>query len=500
MSAILDERTWTLPAFDKKLANYRGEVVDVDLGVNMRGATIACVVDILGSRIADDLRQRAIRVVCERHIAPFQEKMRNPESPLCGWANVDHNWNAVCHSAVALSALALVPDRVLRGAILEAVERGVAKYRAGFPRDGYCGEGMVYWNYGFGHYVVLAAVASKMTGGLVDLLQYDVIGQVATFPDRLELRPGMYPAFADSPMNPQPHQWLLELCRSRIGGTAPSTSASTALEASMLLYEVLALSFTESTPVERENNAALPAMDDPLRGWFPESGVLIARPEVVNDRSMAAVFCGGDNSANHNHNDVGQVLVSMGERMILVDPGGERYTAATFSAKRYESEMLNSLGHSVPRIGGMLQRAGPDVKARVIDSAFSDKEDRVTLDISSAYEVPGLLAMKRTFTFQRGTNPNVTIRDVFELNEAKTFEAGLITYENVVREGDAAVRVGDGSAALRVQFDAGDQPIDITLVPVKATRAVPPTRIAYTLKNAQVSGTVTCRIEPASNE
>ena len=40
----------------------------------------------------------------------------------------------------------------------------------GFTPDGYCGEGTGYWNYGFGHYVLLSEEIRLATGGQIDLL------------------------------------------------------------------------------------------------------------------------------------------------------------------------------------------------------------------------------------------------------------------------------------------------------------------------------------------
>ncbi|NIL99270.1 MAG: hypothetical protein GTO62_19765, partial [Planctomycetales bacterium] len=52
-----------------------------------------------------------------------------------------------------------------------------------------------YWNYGFGHYLMLAETIWQATGGKVDLLAEPKIEQIALFGRRMEILPGVYPAF-----------------------------------------------------------------------------------------------------------------------------------------------------------------------------------------------------------------------------------------------------------------------------------------------------------------
>ena len=72
---------------------------------------------------------------------------------------------------------------------------------------------------------------------------------------------------------------------------------------------------------------------------------------------------------------------------MICDPGGEIYTARTFSSRRYDSQVLNSYGNAVPVIGGRLQRTGAEARAIVRRADFTDQEDTLTLDIRSAYDV-----------------------------------------------------------------------------------------------------------------
>src|SRR6185436_1952089 len=158
----------------------------------------------------------------------------------------------------------------------------------------------------------------------------------------------------------------------------------------------------------------------PLRSWFPEGGVLICRPAANAKIPFAVSLKGGHNGESHNHNDLGSFIVLVGNSTVVTDPGAEIYTGDTFSTNRYKSDVLNSFGHDVPVVAGKLQRAGKDAKALVLRTEFTEGQDTLTLDIKSAYTVPTLKRLHRTFVFQRD-KPSLSVRDEVEFSTAETF-------------------------------------------------------------------------------
>ena len=87
------------------------------------------------------------------------------------------------------------PER--RAWFVAAAEKYGQNFLKGFTPDGYCSEGIGYYNYGFGHYVLLAETLFQATGGQLDLLDTPLVRQIAQFGPRMEIQPGIYPAFAD---------------------------------------------------------------------------------------------------------------------------------------------------------------------------------------------------------------------------------------------------------------------------------------------------------------
>jgi len=121
---------------------------------------------------------------------------------------------------------------------------------------------------------------------------------------------------------------------------------------------------------------------------------LICRPAPGAKVEFAALLKGGHDAELHNHNDVGSFSVVLGDRMLICDPGGEVYTARTFSGKRYESKVLNSFGHAVPVVDGKRQKAGADARGVVQQTKFSELSDLLRLDLRSAYPAKALQKLR----------------------------------------------------------------------------------------------------------
>ena len=240
------------------------------------------------------------------------------------------------------------------------------------------------------------------------------------------------------------------------------------------------------------------APDSPLRTWFKDGGVLICRPEPGSKSPFAAVLKGGNNAEHHNHNDVGSFSVIAGKAMVICDPGGEIYTARTFSGHRYDSKVLSSYGHAVPRIGGQLQRTGAEARAVVLRTDFGAEEDTLALDIRSAYAVPELKRLERTFVFRRGTSAALTVRDDAAFSEPTSFETALITWGDWKKLSDTEILVSDEGGAVRVKIDTGGEPFQISEERLKedVPTRTKPLRLGFALNSPVKAATVTLTITP----
>jgi len=187
-----------------------------------------------------------------------------------------------------------------------------------------------------------------------------------------------------------------------------------------------------------------------IRSWFGDAGILISRPGPGSSSRLAVALKGGHNQEHHNHNDVGSFVVVLGDKPLLLDPGGEIYTARTFSGRRYESNVLNSFGHPVPVIAGKLQRTGRQASGSVVRQSFTDSADTLVLDISSAYDVPELKKLERKFVYSRSGNGSLSVTDEVTFSRPCDFGTALITFSQWKQLSPSSLMFYDATAILAV--------------------------------------------------
>jgi len=498
---ICSEKTWVLPAHDRSLSNFNKTGITVDLASSAMSWQLATADYWLGERLNADVR-KLIRSELEwRTFEPYEGYVKTGR-PRLWWATGTNNWNAVCLAGVTGSALALIEPPERRARYVAAAEHFVGYFLRGFTADGYCSEGLGYWNYGFGNYAVLAETLRHATGGKLDLWQRPGVREIARFGRRMEIVPGVYPAFADCSVGTKPDAALMAVLDRRFdfgwglrdqGAAAFQDVASNLPEVGLYVHGALS-DVSAASPPPSATPAALP-----LREWFPEAGVLIVRPPAGESNGLGVALKGGHNAEHHNHNDVGTYLVSLGGNTPLVDPGSEVYTARTFSSRRYESDVLNSFGHPVPRVAGQLQRTGRAAAAKVLETEWTDRQDRIVLDLKAAYAVEGLEELRRTFVVSREGKGSLTVVDHVRFAGPQTFGTALVTFSPRQKTGPGRLLVGEGKGRVAVEITT-DGPAfavheDEIHEDVRGGRL--PVRVGIELSKPVREATITLQITPA---
>ncbi len=495
VEAICAERTWVMPAHDGALKNFRGESVDIDLGSAMLAWNVATADFMLGGRLDAKARRLIRENVSRRILEPYLAMVAGNRKPNW-WMNTTNNWNAVCLAGVTGSALSLVESPQERAVFIQAAEKYSANFLRGFTVDGYCSEGLDYWGYGFGHYVLLAETVHQATGGKVDMLDLPGARMPAAFPWRIVITGGVSPAFADCGVYAKPSEPLVHFVRRRYGFGADPADDKMLVSPDGSLYQAMMYSFANSAtaapPAER------PAEGPGLRDWFADAGVLVARPAGKTDCRLGVALKGGHNAEHHNHNDVGSFVVVVGDKPVLADPGAEVYTERTFSSNRYDSKVLNSFGHPVPVVAGQLQQTGGEARGEVLSKTFADEADTLVLDLRSAYRVAGLAKLERTFTYSRAGAGSLTVTDEVALESAAKFETALVTFGEWQALDDGAMLIRDGKRAVRVEIstDAAGYTLDAVRIEEDIKPKLLPTRIAIRLTGPVTAATVTVKVTP----
>lgn len=498
-------KSWIHPGNDRDRDTFEGrsffnDLSSVTLGANLVGADY-----LLGDRLLPETRTLIRTEVRRRVLDPYRERIESGKD-IYWWAKVTHNWNSVCVLYTTVCALALLEDPLDRAWYLAVAERLIRYSEDGFEESGFYTEGVGYWTYGFGCYLMLAEIVRLATGGAVDWMRQPLVEQMSAFGRRMEIQDKVYPAFADCRSDVVTPPWLDNWMANRVDGEAvPGVTGGVVGPfdgvPALALLPVLVVVFRQddfrrTRVIERANG---------LREWFDDVQFLICRPRPEASVRLASTFKGGHNGVNHNHNDLGQFTVLVGDQDPLTDPGAEIYTHRTFSHRRYESDLLNSFGHSVPVVAGQLQAPGKDehtadfgsqFRARVVETAFSDDVDRVVLDLREAYRVDTLVRLERAFTHDRTGSGRISVVDEVAYSRPEAFETALITYGDWRQEADGSVRLSQGGVALlvKVSSDAGR----LVMSHVQIEESSTPTRLSWAFTDPVESARIIMEIKPAN--
>ncbi len=491
VEAVCADRTWVLPAHDRKLDNFHGNQVTIDLFSSAAGWTLATADYWLGAKMSEAARLNLRENLGRRIVRPITDMVEGRRAP-DGWLTTTNNWNAVCWANVAGTVLAAVEPRAARARVLAAAEKNIRHFRAGITPDGWCSEGMGYWNYGFGHYMMLADLALRATEGRLDLLADPHVAMIASFGRRAEIIRGRYPSFADCAVESEPSSSLLAHIDWHFGGPRPALRPLGGRDPAAIV--MLALPYRSPRAAERKPAEAATG----LRTWFPDAGILVCRPADGVKGRFGAALKGGHNAEHHNHNDVGSYSVVVDGVPVLADPGSEVYQSSTFDHRRYQSPANNSLGHPVPRVAGKLQVPGRKAQGKVLETKFTDGLDTIRFDIASCYDVPALKALTREFVYSRSGDGSFTVTDTFQMSEPGDFETALVTYGKVRRIDAAALEVAEGGRTIRVTLKAEGGELRVDEAPLEADYGArrKPVRIGIAFTKPLTAGSVTATIVP----
>jgi len=121
----------------------------------------------------------------------------------------------------------------------------------------------------------------------------------------------------------------------------------------------------------------------------------------------------------------------------------------------------------------------------------------VTFDLKSAYDVPSLTRLERTFTYSRGGGGSLLVTDHVEFSEPQSYEGALITLGKYKEQGKGELLFTDGKQSLRVKLDTGGNAYQLSSEEIKEDAPVKPTRVGIKLTSPVKSATVSMLIEPA---
>lgn len=455
--ATCEESSWAYPAHESGLTDV--DYPYLDLGATGTALMLAEMDNLLGRVLDPALGKRIRSEVDRRCITPYVARHNHwwlYQAREGGAAN----WTAVCNCGIVGAALYLEPDPARLADVIARALPSLADYIDTFDADGGTSEGPGYWEYGFGHYVMLAHLLAHRTGGQIDLLAGPRLRQVAAFPLRTLLSRGVYVNFSDCDADVVLESALLHYLGAhlQLPGLHGLAAAQVA-ESSHRDYLDWGLRALFWLPPAAASTGYRPATHD----WFSGLQWMVARANPSDADGLVLAAKGGHNEEMHNQNDIGSFIVHWRGESLIADLGRGRYTKAYFGEQRYEFFVNSSLGHSVPLVNGQPQCAGREYAAQLLEHHVDDTRDTLLLELKDGYPPEATLqALRRRLTLHRRPfhtdAPDaplgwVELEDTFEFTEnSALFASALITFNDVSLD-ENTLLIHGGRGKLHVIFN-----------------------------------------------
>ncbi|MDR1800061.1 MAG: heparinase II/III-family protein [Bifidobacteriaceae bacterium] len=483
---LTEQSSWCWPAHDDAWHTSGAVLPDVDrpfldLGAGEVAAQLAWLWHALGQPLEDrfpGLGQRLRHEVDHRVLTPF---LTRRDWHWLGLSGQVHNWSPWIHGHVLAAALRLETEPARRAQLVELCVEGLDRYLAALPPDGSVDEGYAYWWQGAGRLLEALDLLRYATGGHLDAFALPAVRATVAFPHTMALgMAGWYVNFADCSARPggeQPWPSLYRLARlvgndaaaaHALAGRAPADLApggavpTTTQPADGLGRLLLALS-------DLDWRAAPPTQPPlPLQAYLPGHQLFVARQRAGSAAGLAVAAKGGHNGENHNHCDVGQVIVALDGVPVVADAGRTTYTAATFGPDRYQCWAMQSAWHNVPLVGGYGQGVGPQFAAAGAAAQLEAGLAEFSLDLAGAYGA-GLSYLRRVIRLERTAGPagQVVITDEWPSDAPPEVESRFLLAGCIKGHGPGWLVVESlAGAGLRLTWPAGlayqvvEQPLD----------------------------------------
>jgi hypothetical protein len=356
---------WILPAHafeDDVVAKYHY----IDLFSAETGFYLSETSYVFGDKLSADIRNK-IKISVKMKIVDIFE------SGTYFFERIRNNWAAVCSAGVGLCYLYLFPERF--AAVKDKVFSCMDHYLQGIGEEGYCEEGIAYWEYGFGFFSIFFDVYTQLTGDRPTILSSPTVLNILKYPANAYMQNGVYLPYAD-------------------GGRTEFVAAPEIVYAVKNLFgEKFDLIPIELVPMHGRALLFRAFYGLDKFGAYQEKpraeGTIYYKDhEVFLRREKGYAFTAkcGTNDEMRNHNDVGVFQIVRKGKRLIVDIGAGEYTKGYFSdnAERYGDEIFvcGAKSHSIPLIGGKCQKEGANYRGKVL----SQSEREMVMDIAGAYE------------------------------------------------------------------------------------------------------------------
>lgn len=506
----------------------------VDLFAAETGALLAWVGYLLADALAEVspvIPDRLTREITERILVPYRT---NDDWWWYGLIPDRHvnNWNPWIHSNVLAANLLIEPDAETRAATVDRVLAGLDHFLAEYGADGGCDEGPGYWDRAGGSMFDCLSLLADASGGALDAFGVPLIAEMGRYVYRAHIGGPWYVNFADGSAKPQPDGDLIRRYGAAIGDESLVRQGVATLDTAVGIWppdgvsgsivqahELDAALFHDTRHILSASRrlrvlfgGTVPEVDDRAypfvrEAWQADIQVLTARETDGSAWGLFLAAKGGHNAESHNHNDVGQFLVAVDGRPLLIDLGVGEYTRQTFGPERYDIFTMQSQYHNLPVVNGVGQAPGREFAAREVKATVTDEATSLSLDIAGAYpREAGIITWRRTVQLERVTAERaarVVLAEEYTLAEPpRSLALHLLSASAVDATLPGVLICENRPRSLVLRYDASRFAVTTERVPIDDTRLTPVwgdhvTRIVLTARNPDAHGSYEITMEIA---
>ncbi len=422
--AICEESFWGVSAHigAQKAGSGLPDITEpiVDLFSAETSALLSWVVYLLGSKL-----DAISKLVIPRIELEIDRRMLTPlmERDDFGWMGFDgqrvNNWNPWICSNWLTSALLTEKDEERRLKLVYKAIKALDNFIDPYPKDGGCDEGPSYWGRAGASLYDCLKLLYSATDGKINVYNEPLIQNIGKFIYRVQIHDRYFINFADAPAMLVPSPALVYGYGKRINDSKMMALGRWSANELDIKENGVGDSIGRMLPalfsIEEVFSAdAKPPL--PRDVWLDEIQVMVARDKDGSSDGFFVAMKGGHNAESHNHNDVGNFIVYIDGKPVIIDAGVEAYTAKTFSSRRYEIWTMQSNYHNLPTINGVQQLAGYQYSAKDVKYQSDDKKAELVMDIAKAYpNDANLNSWIKSVILNRGEN--ITINETYNLKE-----------------------------------------------------------------------------------
>ena len=432
---VCEETYWGVPAHlnIQKAGNGLPDVEEptVDLFVGETANLLSWTYYLLGEKLDKVSPLVRPRIEREMKIRVLEPCLTRDDFWWMGFrGGIVNNWNPWCNSNWLTTIMVFEKDQHKRFVAFEKIVRSLDKFIDVYHDDGGCDEGPGYWGRAGASLFECLELLYSATDGKFNVYDNPLIQEIGKYIYRAHINGDYFVNFADAAAIVNVAGDIVYRYGKRIDDD--QLTAFGAFSA----FKRKQSDFGINSSLGRQLPAIFGAKDlfetkpvQPLLRdvWMKDLQFMTARSEAGSEQGLFVAAKGGHNDESHNHNDIGNFIVYLDGRPMIIDVGVETYTKKTFSSQRYEIWTMQSAFHNLPTIDGVMQEPGRKYEAQNVKYKSTDKLAEMELDISSSYPAKtNLKSWQRTIRLNRGKN--LKIKDSFQLkNSTNNLNTSLMT-------------------------------------------------------------------------